>query len=87
MSKVQIITDSNSGINQIAAKQLGIKVVPMPFTIDGEEYLNATIAELGLTPKYMFNIIRLWGYQLSIQSVYINTYLVLYYGIPRWLSG
>ena len=46
MSKVQIITDSNSGINQIAAKQLGIKVVPMPFTIDGEEYLeNITITQ------------------------------------------
>ena len=46
MSKVQIITDSNSGINQIAAKQLGIKVVPMPFTINGEEYLeNITITQ------------------------------------------
>ena len=38
MSNVAIITDSNSGITQIEAKELGINVVPMPFTIDGLEY-------------------------------------------------
>ena len=40
MSKITIITDSNSGITQAQAKDLGIKVVPMPFFIDGEEYLE-----------------------------------------------
>ena len=38
--KVAIMTDSNSGITQEEGKKLGIKVVPMPFTIDGEEYLE-----------------------------------------------
>ena len=40
MPKVAIITDSNSGITQSEAKELGIRVVPMPFMIDGEEYLE-----------------------------------------------
>lgn len=34
--KVAIITDSNSGITQAEAKELGIFVVPMPVLIDGE---------------------------------------------------
>ncbi len=38
MSKVAIITDSNSGISQSYAEQLGIYVVPMPFIIDEETY-------------------------------------------------
>ena len=35
---VAIVTDSNSGITQAQAKELGISVLPMPFTIDGETY-------------------------------------------------
>lgn len=38
MSKIAIITDSNSGITQDYAKELGIFVVPMPFTIDNEDF-------------------------------------------------
>ncbi len=40
MAKVAVMTDSNSGITQAEAKKLGIVVVPMPFNIDGEEYLE-----------------------------------------------
>lgn len=36
--KTAIITDSNSGITQATAKELGILVVPMPVLIDGEQY-------------------------------------------------
>ncbi len=36
MSKVAILTDSNSGITQEESKQLGIFVEPMPFYIDGQ---------------------------------------------------
>lgn len=35
-----IMTDSNSGIRQSEAEALGIFVVPMPFTIDDEEYFE-----------------------------------------------
>ena len=38
--KTAIMTDSNSGITQEHAKELGVYVVPMPFTIGGEEYFE-----------------------------------------------
>ena len=38
MSKVAILTDSNSGITQAQAKDYGVFVIPMPFYIDGELY-------------------------------------------------
>ena len=40
MSKIAVVTDSNAGITPEEATNLGIVVVPMPFTIDGEEYLE-----------------------------------------------
>ncbi len=40
MRKVAIVTDSNSGITQNRGKELGIYVLPMPFFIDGELYLE-----------------------------------------------
>ena len=40
MSKVAIVTDSNSGITQEQGKEFGIFVLPMPFFIDGELYLE-----------------------------------------------
>ncbi len=36
--KIAVVTDSNSGITQIQAKEMGITVLPMPFMIDGETY-------------------------------------------------
>ncbi|MFG6320874.1 MAG: DegV family protein [Lachnospiraceae bacterium] len=42
MSKIAIVTDSNSGITQSEAKELGIHVLPMPFMIDGETYYEET---------------------------------------------
>ena len=38
MAKIAIVTDSNSGITQRQAAELGISVVPMPFDIDGKTY-------------------------------------------------
>lgn len=38
MSKIAIVTDSNSGITQIQAKEMGVSVLPMPFMIDEETY-------------------------------------------------
>ena len=35
MSNIAITTDSNSGITQLEAKEMGISVLPMPFTMDG----------------------------------------------------
>ena len=36
MSKIRIITDSNSGITVDDARELGVTVLPMPFSIDEE---------------------------------------------------
>ena len=38
MSKVAIVTDSNSGITQAQGKELGVYVIPMPFYINDELY-------------------------------------------------
>ncbi len=40
MDKISIMTDSNSGITQKEAEALGIRVLPMPFLIDGETYFE-----------------------------------------------
>ena len=36
--KIAVVTDSNSGITQAQAKEMGITVLPMPFMMDGETY-------------------------------------------------
>lgn len=40
MSNVAIITDSNSGITQSAAKELGVYVLPMPFMINEQTFFE-----------------------------------------------
>lgn len=50
MSKVAIITDSNSGITQREAKELGIFVLPMPFTMEEKEYFE----DISLTQEQFY---------------------------------
>ena len=40
MSKIRIITDSNSGITVDDARELGVTVLPMPFSIDEEVFFE-----------------------------------------------
>jgi DegV family protein with EDD domain len=40
VSKIAVVTDSNSGITQEEAKKLGISVLPMPFNINDETYFE-----------------------------------------------
>ena len=40
MSKIAIATDSNSGITQAQGRELGIFVMPMPFYINDELFLE-----------------------------------------------
>ena len=54
MSKVKIVTDSNSGITQADAKKLGISVLPMPFLIDGKEYFE----DINLTQEEFYVHLR-----------------------------
>lgn len=49
--KAAVVTDSNSGITQAEGKSLGIYVIPMPFTIDGKDYLEG----IDLTQQEFFD--------------------------------
>ncbi len=40
MANIAIVTDSNSGITQAQAQELGIHVLPMPFMIDEQTYFE-----------------------------------------------
>lgn len=40
LNQIAIVTDSNSGITQEQAKELGVFVVPMPFDINGQTYFE-----------------------------------------------
>lgn len=40
MSKIAIVTDSNSGISQKQAAELGVWVIPMPFAINEETFFE-----------------------------------------------
>ena len=50
MSKIAIITDSNSGVTQAQAEQLGIHVIPMPFRINDEDYFE----DINLTQEQFY---------------------------------
>ena len=54
MSRVAIITDSNSGITQAEGKKLGVKVVPMPFFIDGQQYYE----DIDLTQEQFYEKLK-----------------------------
>ena len=40
MGRIAIVTDSNSGITQAQAEELGVYVIPMPFYINEEMLLE-----------------------------------------------
>lgn len=48
--KIAIVTDSNSGITQAQAEELGVFVLPMPFMIDGQDYYE----DINLTQKEFY---------------------------------
>ena len=50
MQKVAIITDSNSGITQMQAKEMEIQVVPMPFFVNDEIFYE----DISMTQKEFY---------------------------------
>lgn len=50
MPRVAVMTDSNSGITQAEGREMGVSVVPMPFTIDGDTYYE----DVNLTREEFF---------------------------------
>lgn len=53
MSKIAIVTDSNSGITQAQAAELGIHVLPMPFMINDETYFE----DINLTQEQFYELL------------------------------
>ena len=68
MKRVLIITDSNAGILQSEAKELGIKIVPMPFIINGEEYYE----DINLSQEEFYG--KLQNENASISTSQPSTY-------------
>lgn len=54
MARIAVVTDSNSGINQAAGKELGISVLPMPFYIDGALFFE----DITLTQKAFYEYLE-----------------------------
>ena len=54
MSKIAIMTDSNSSLTQSQGKEMGVTVIPMPFFINGEEYLE----DINLTQEDFFKMLN-----------------------------
>ena len=54
MSKVAVVTDSNSGITQKDANELGVYVLPMPFTIGEEDYFE----DINLTQEGFYEMLK-----------------------------
>ncbi len=54
MSKIAIITDSNSGITLDEAQKIGVKIIPMPFQINGKDYLE----EVNLSQEQFYELLR-----------------------------
>ena len=50
MGKIAVVTDSNSGITQAEAKELGITVIAMPFYIQGETFYE----DINLTQEQFY---------------------------------
>lgn len=53
MSKIAVITDSNSGITQKGAEGLGVTVLPMPFTVDDKDYFE----DINLTQDEFYKLL------------------------------
>ena len=54
MSKIAIVTDSNSGITQRQAEELGVYVLPMPFMINEETYFE----DINLTQREFYTCLE-----------------------------
>lgn len=54
MANIAVVTDSNSGITQSQAAELGIHVLPMPFMINEETYFE----DINLTQKQFYEMLE-----------------------------
>lgn len=85
MNNIAITTDSNSGITQREAKDLGIHVLPMPFTMNGESYFEdinlsqeqfyaslAEGAEIATSQPAVGDLLELWDTLLEAHDAIVH---------------
>ncbi len=94
MKKIGIVTDSHSSISPAAAAELGIYVLPMPFTVNGQEYLEGVTltreeffahqragADISTSQPSPASVMALWDEVLQSHET------LLYIPISSGLSG
>ena len=69
MSKVAILTDSNSGISQADADAMGVFLIPMPFMIDGKEYFEGINLEADAFFEFLKSDVEVFTSQPSPEVV------------------
>lgn len=78
MTKIAIVTDSNSGITQSQAAELGIHVLPMPFMIDGTNYFE----DIDLTQEQFYERLSA-GADISTSQPSPETVMELWDGLLK----
>lgn len=73
VKKIAIVTDSNSGITQKQAKELGIYVLPMPFMINGQTFYE----DIDLTQEQFYEKLE-EGADISTSQPTIESLLKLW---------
>jgi len=85
MNKTAVITDSNSGVTQAQAGEIGVYVIPMPFTMDGKHYLEdinmtqdefykrlAEGAEISTSQPAVSDVMELWDRLLATHNEIVH---------------
>ena len=92
--KTAIVTDTNSGLSPAAAAEIGVHLIPMPFTIDGQLYFEGRDlthsmffdrmrqgARISTSQPAPFEITSLWDSLLETHDA------VLHFPMSAGLSG
>lgn len=73
MTKIAVVTDSNSGITQAQAAKLGIHVLPMPFMINEKTYFE----DINLTQEQFYKMLET-GAEISTSQPAPDTVMQLW---------
>lgn len=72
MSKVAVLTDSNSGLTNKQAEEIGAYVLPMPFMVDGEEFFEG----ISLTQEKFYQLLASGEADVSTSQPSMESVLV-----------
>ena len=78
MSKIIIVTDSNSGISKEEAEKIGVIVIPMPFFIEGKTYYE----EISLSQDEFYQML-VTGKNISTSQPSIGEICALWDGLLK----